>query len=58
MPRQLRVLIVEDYVDAGESVKVLVELWGHQAQTAETGDYGLKLAQNGEQTFLERSRAY
>ena len=45
MPRQLRVLIVEDYPDTRESLRHLVEIWGHHADVADNGRDGLGFAQ-------------
>lgn len=45
MPRQLRILIVEDYPDTRESLRHLVEIWGHHADVADNGRDGLGFAQ-------------
>ena len=47
MPRQLRVLVVEDYTDVRESLRRLLELWGHVVDAAADGEEGLRLATVG-----------
>jgi CheY-like chemotaxis protein len=42
--RGLRVLIIEDCVDAADALRELMELFGHQVQVAHTGPAGLELA--------------
>lgn len=42
--RRLRVMVVEDNVDAAESFNILVELQGHEVRTAHTGSAALDLA--------------
>ncbi|MBL8796621.1 MAG: response regulator [Planctomycetia bacterium] len=39
-----RVLIVEDNVDARDSMQLLVQLWGHRVQTASTAEQGIQRA--------------
>jgi len=39
-----RVLIIDDNVDAAESIKTLLELQGHRAMTAYSGESGIELA--------------
>jgi PAS domain S-box-containing protein len=41
----LRILVVDDNVDAAESMKMVLELLGHEARTAHNGTSGLKLAE-------------
>lgn len=41
----LRILVVDDNVDAAESMKMVPELLGHEARTAHNGTSGLKLAE-------------
>jgi CheY-like chemotaxis protein len=41
----LRVLVVEDNPDAAESLRILLELLGHEVRVARTGIEGVKLAQ-------------
>jgi DNA-binding response OmpR family regulator len=43
-PRTLSVLIVEDYPDAADTLAVLVELHGHHARVARTGEEAVRLA--------------
>jgi CheY-like chemotaxis protein len=43
--RPLRVLIVDDNQDGGESLAILVRWWGHDARTAYDGLSGWRLAQ-------------
>jgi CheY-like chemotaxis protein len=38
------VLIIDDNVDAAESIKTLLELQGHRAMTAYSGERGIELA--------------
>jgi PAS domain S-box-containing protein len=40
----LRILVVDDNVDAAESLALLARLWGHQAQVAHDGPTALHLA--------------
>lgn len=42
--RSLRILVVEDNHDAAESLKMLLEIYGHQVVVAETGQAGLEAA--------------
>lgn len=42
--RRRRVLIVEDNVDAAESLRLLMDLLGHDARVASTGTDGLRVA--------------
>jgi CheY-like chemotaxis protein len=44
-PPILRVLIADDNWDAADSMRTLVELWGHEARVAYQGTTALKLAQ-------------
>ena len=41
----LHILVVDDNVDAAESMKMVLELLGHQARTAHNGTSGLQLAE-------------
>ena len=43
-PSALRVLVVEDNVDAAESLAILLRMFGHQAQVVHTGMAGLEAA--------------
>jgi PAS domain S-box-containing protein len=47
-PQSRRVLIVEDSRDAAETLVELVELWGHQAAVAASGEECLSVAQSFE----------
>lgn len=38
MPRGLKVLVVEDYRDAAESLAALLELWGHEPTMVQTAE--------------------
>ena len=38
-PEQLRVLIVEDYSDAADSLAILLRLWGHESHVAMCGSH-------------------
>jgi CheY-like chemotaxis protein len=40
----LRVLIVDDYMDAADSLGLLVTLWGHEARVAYDAEAALRLA--------------
>ena len=42
--RSLRVLVVEDNVDAADSLSMLLRLYGHQVQVARTGPTALEIA--------------
>ena len=42
--RSLRVLIVEDNVDAGDSLSLLLRLYGHEVQLARSGPTALEMA--------------
>jgi len=44
MPRSLRVLVVEDNHDAADSLRLLLELAGHEVSVAKTGPEGLQRA--------------
>lgn len=52
MPRKLRVLVVEDYRDARESLTQLLELWGHDVDAAADGEEGLGFATAGDYDAL------
>jgi CheY-like chemotaxis protein len=41
-----RVLLVEDNPDVCDSLRVILQLWGHQVEIAVNGDDGLKLARD------------
>jgi CheY-like chemotaxis protein len=40
----LRVLVVDDYADARASLRILLELWGHDAREAADGEEALRVA--------------
>ena len=42
---RLRILVIDDYPDAADSLRVLLRLWGHEVQIAYTGQQALTLAQ-------------
>lgn len=42
----LRILIVEDNQDAAESMRMLLEVFGHQVQTASDGPEGIRMARD------------
>jgi PAS domain S-box-containing protein len=42
----LRVLVVDDNRDSAETMALLLRLWGHEAQPAESGPAALSLAEN------------
>ena len=42
--RSIRVLVVEDNVDAGDSLSLLLRLYGHEVQLARTGPSALEMA--------------
>lgn len=42
--RPLRVLIVEDNIDSGDSLSMLLQLYGHEVQVARTGPTALEMA--------------
>ena len=44
--RQLRILVVEDSTDAAESLRLLLEQYGHSVTVAHTGTAGLTLARS------------
>jgi len=41
----LRVLVVEDYADGGESLALLLEFWGHEVEVARDGATAFRKAQ-------------
>jgi two-component system CheB/CheR fusion protein len=43
---RLRVLVVDDYPDAADTLAILVQKWGHEVQTAYEGNMVLQLAEN------------
>lgn len=47
-PQPLRILIVEDHPDAGESLATILELWGHQVKVALDGFTALGTARSFE----------
>jgi two-component system CheB/CheR fusion protein len=52
-PAMRRVLIVDDNVDAAESMAMLIRAWGHEAAVAHTALSGLEIAEQfGPQTAL------
>src|SRR5215469_16570477 len=44
VPHPRRVLIVEDHPDARESLRLLLEFWGHQVEVAADGLRGVQVA--------------
>jgi CheY-like chemotaxis protein len=42
--RRLRILVVEDHRDTAESLRVLLELWGHEVTVASSGPDGVTVA--------------
>ena len=44
-PGALRILVVEDNIDAADTLRDLLELFGHQVEVAYTGSQGLEAAQ-------------
>ena len=42
--RSLRVLVVEDNIDAGDSLSLLLRLYGHEVEVARTGPTALEMA--------------
>lgn len=52
MPRKLRALVVEDYKDTRESLKLLLEWWEHDVDAAADGEEGLRLATAGDYDAL------
>jgi CheY-like chemotaxis protein/two-component sensor histidine kinase len=42
--RTLRVLIIDDHADAAETLGELIEHWGHEVRTAQSGAAGLRAA--------------
>jgi CheY-like chemotaxis protein len=42
--RRLRVLVVDDYADTRDTLRVLIDLWGHEVRTAADGTEALTLA--------------
>jgi len=47
MPRSLRVLVVDDWEDTCEALRLLLEDWSCAVDTADNGEEGLRLALNG-----------
>jgi two-component system, OmpR family, response regulator len=43
--RRLRVLVVDDYADTRDTIRVLIDLWGHDVRTAADGPEALTLAE-------------
>jgi signal transduction histidine kinase/CheY-like chemotaxis protein len=43
-PQRRRVLIVEDNPDIRETLRMVLEIWGHEVTSADTGQEGLELA--------------
>jgi CheY-like chemotaxis protein len=43
-PPPLRVLVVEDNHDAADTLRILLQLWGHEVQVAYTGQAALDMA--------------
>jgi len=43
-PGRLRVLIVDDYADAADSLRLLLDIWGHQTRVARDGTAALEAA--------------
>ena len=46
LPRQLRVLVVDDDVDTTDSLTMILRLWGHDVRSAYNGETALRLAAN------------
>jgi CheY-like chemotaxis protein/two-component sensor histidine kinase len=44
MGRSLRVLVVEDNIDAGDSLSLVLRLYGHEVQLARTGPIALEMS--------------
>jgi CheY-like chemotaxis protein len=44
----LRILVVEDNLDGRESLRDLLEIWGHEVELAENGPDGVKSALSGQ----------
>ena len=44
VPRPRRVLVIEDNADGRETMRLLLELWGHQVEVAPDGARGLRKA--------------
>jgi two-component system, sensor histidine kinase len=42
--RQQRILIVEDNADIRDSLRMILEIWGHEVTSAGTGQQGLEMA--------------
>jgi CheY-like chemotaxis protein len=42
-PRPRRIVIVEDNADIRESLRMILEVWGHEVSSADTGQRGLEL---------------
>ncbi len=42
--RQLRVLVVDDYPDAAETLAMLLKFWGHEARVCHSGEEALQIA--------------
>lgn len=42
VPVSRRVLIVEDNVDAADSLEILIQIWGHQVKAVHDGPAGLE----------------
>jgi CheY-like chemotaxis protein len=42
----LRVLVVDDYPDTAESMRILLELWGHEVRIAREGPAALEIARD------------
>jgi CheY-like chemotaxis protein len=52
-PACLRVLVVDDYPDAAESLALLLRLWGHDVRMAATGPAALAQAYRPDVVFSE-----
>jgi CheY-like chemotaxis protein len=44
--RSLRILVIEDNLDAAESLRMLLQLYGHQVEVAHTGAAGAEAARH------------
>lgn len=44
-PRKLKVLVVDDNADAGESLAMLLRIWGHETRISYDGPSALKVAE-------------
>ncbi len=47
-----RVVVIEDNVDAAESLQLLLEIWGHQVEIVHDGSAGLEAVRGFEPDFV------